>query len=260
MTDGLFKSVPGTTVLDIDPTKDYSADLIGEGKKYATVKDAARALLEKDVHINRVQTDAQALRDDLNKRMTTEELLQKLKESNQSPNLPNAGNLAAGDQGDAPLLKPEQIDALIKRSVSEAVTSLSTEAEAKRNVDTVREALTGLWGNEYPAVLQAKAKELGVSEDWITQAARTTPKVLLTLVTQGETGKQKVQDNLFVPSPTGINSAGLNRASSSNLPPEAKYSYWKAMRDTNPKQYHSVPETQKRHKAAGTYGEAFYNN
>src|SRR5665213_438607 len=233
MTDGLFKSVPGTTVLDIDPTKDYSADLIGEGKKYATVKDAARALLEKDVHINRVQTDAQALRDDLNKRMTTEELLQKLKESNQSPNLPNAGNLAAGDQGDAPLLKPEQIDALIKRSVSEAVTSLSTEAEAK---------------------------ELGVSEDWITQAARTTPKVLLTLVTQGETGKQKVQDNLFVPSPTGINSAGLNRASSSNLPPEAKYSYWKAMRDTNPKQYHSVPETQKRHKAAGTYGEAFYNN
>lgn len=259
MTNELFNG--NTSVITIDPNKDYSAELIGEGKKYASIQEAARAILEKDLHINRVQTEAKELREDLSKRNTAEELLEKLKQqSNNSSNQSNSSQNDADGTGDTKLLKAEDIDALIKRQVSDAVSHITVEAEAKKNVELVRNALTQLWGEEYSSVLETKAKELGVSKDWITNAARTTPKVLLTLVSQGEKAKDKEQASLFAPSLNGINSAGLARSSSNNVPDEGKYSYWQKLRKDNPNQYHSVSASAKRHAAAQTYGETFYNN
>lgn len=252
MTDGLFSD----SIISIDPEKDYSPEIIGEGKKYNSVKEAARAILEKDAFIKRQQLESKELRDDLNKRQTAEEILTKIQQSNRiaEPTL-----APTNESMNSSLLnvKEEDLNALIQKRVSETVGSLTAEAEAKKNVETVKEGLVRLWGEDYATQLKTKANELGVSEEWVTNAARTTPKVLLKLVSDNA---QREETNLFSSTPKGINTAGLNRSNTSNLPQEAKYSYWQAMRKENPNLYHSVASASKRHENAQKHGEAFYSN
>jgi hypothetical protein len=252
MTDGLFTT---NSVVTIDPNKDYTQELVGEGKRYASVQELARAALEKELHIKNVEADNKEMREDLTRRATAEEILAKIQSSNTNTTLSQPVQTGL-ESSSEPLLTKEQLNALIQKQVSDAVTGMSAEAEAKKNIDLVKSTLTKTWGDDYTTKLKEKAQELGVSEDWITQTARTTPKVLLSLVQ----GTQTPQESLFVPTPSGINTAGLLNTSANNLPQEAKYSYWKKLRETNPKDYYSIPKTAARHDAAKKYGDAFLNN
>jgi hypothetical protein len=241
------------TILSVDPEKDYSTDLIGEGKKYATLKDAARALVEKDVFIDTLKTEKKEVLEDLAKRMTMEEALQKLKETDLR-NIQQEAAPAANSESNQPV-STETINKLIRDTVQQQITGATQEAKAEQNVNLVKQQLQAVWGADFASVLKQKTSELGVSEEWITQAARTTPQVLLKLVAGNESAKDT--SSLFSPSGAGVNSAALS-SNTRNVPAEGKYSYWQKMRTENPTLYHTPAQSMQRHQAAIKYGETFY--
>ena len=54
------------------------ADLVGEGKKFATVEDLAKGKQESDRFIEQLQGELSGLREDLGKRMTSEQVLEEI--------------------------------------------------------------------------------------------------------------------------------------------------------------------------------------
>jgi hypothetical protein len=243
------------SILSIDPEKDYSTDLIGEGKKYATLKDAARALVEKDVFIDTLKTEKKELNEDLSKRMTMEEALLKLKETDLRNTQVEATMVAATGSDQAVQINTETINRLIQDTVRSQITGATQEAKAEQNVNLVKQQLMSVWGNDFASTLKQKAEELGVTEDWVTQAARTTPQVLLKLVVGNESAKDT---SLFSASGVGVSSAALS-TNKTSVPQEGKYSYWQKMRTEDPAAYHTPAMSMQRHQAAIRHGEAFFD-
>jgi HD superfamily phosphohydrolase len=247
----LFKG----TGLSIDPEKDYSAELIGEGKKYATLKDAARAILEKDVFIDQLKVEKKEVLEDLSKRMTMEEAISKLKETD-TRNTQQADQNSA--RGSDQTVTEETMNKLIQEAVQRRISETNSESEAKRNMDMVKQTLTEKWGQDFVSTLKTKSAELGVSEQWVTETAQKTPQVLLKLLDSVTPKSNQADGNIFTTSGNGVNSAALSRKGD-NTPQEGKYSYWQTMRKENPTAYHSPAISLQRHNAAIKYGEAFYD-
>ncbi len=250
----LFENSPAQT---LDPQKDYLAELVGEGKKFKDASALAYSKAQSDAFIAQLQREAAELREDLSKRKTMEEVLANLQNT---PNQPNGGTPpAGGSENNSSALNEETINRLIQDRVLATIQSTEAERNAKVNVELVKNTLVNTWGNEYVSKLEAATQELGLSKDFVTNLARTQPKVLLKLV--GAEGTQPKQEaNIFSPSTAGVVSAGLTARNSSSLPEQERYSYWQKVRSENPSLYHSPAAAKARFEAAKKHGEAFFKN
>lgn len=251
MTDNLF--VPSQT---IDPTKDYSQELVGEGKKFADPAALARSKVEGDLHIRNLETEMAELRADLGRRTSVEEAIKKLQPNNtQNSSQPNEVQPSASGSETGVAIKQEDISKLVQNELAKQ----SSERTAQDNVELIKAKLTEVWGADYVQKLKAKAVELGVSEENITGMAKTMPRALLQMVGANEVQKQNTEgSSLFTPSQNGINTAAL-QSRSSNTPEQEKYSYWSKVRKENPTFYHSIEATRARHEAMQKHGQAFLN-
>jgi hypothetical protein len=248
-TDDLF--VPSTT---IDPNKDYSQDLVGEGKKFADIPSLARGKVESDLHIARLEREAELLRQDLSRRTAIEAAKEQLKLDATTTTQSNEGNTSADGHDQRAQIKPEDISKLVQSEISR----ISSENKERSNVQSVQARLTEAWGPDYVTTLEAKANELGYTKEWLTEIAKTQPKAFLTLVGADTAPAKQAPSSLFSPSQAGISTAALSSSTKGNLPQEETYAYWKKVRKENPKYYDSVDGTMARHKAAIKQGEAFY--
>ena len=244
----------------IDPEKDYTAELVGEGKKFNSVKDLARAKLESDLFIAQQQREAAELREELQRRKTVEEALATLQNTNNSSNSQESFNQPNGNSAaDSVALNEEQMKQLIRESVATTIETERTATLAQRNVDLVKQTLESAWGKEFPLKLKQTAADMGVSEDFIMNMAKSQPKVLFKLVGVQEGTQRAPEQSLFNPSGVGINTAALasNRRS---IPEQESYSYWQKVRKEDPSLYHSPKAAMARFEAAKKHGEAFYAN
>ena len=80
----------GDQTPQIDPNKDYLAELVGEGKKFKTDKDLARGKYEADLYVktlerqlDELRNDHLKLREDYTARAKLEELLGQLEAKSQ---------------------------------------------------------------------------------------------------------------------------------------------------------------------------------
>ena len=197
------------------------------------------------------------MRQDLSRRSAVEEAIARLQTNATPPNQSNGVNASAdGSEQEPNALKPENIAKLVQDEFAKA----TAEQVAQRNVEVVKNELVKAWGPEYTQKLEAKANELGVSKDWITETARSQPKALLAVIIGNTVNTQtaKSSDTLFNPSSAGISTAALSSATSGKLPDMETYAYWQKVRKDNPNHYHSVNGTKQRHEAAIKHGPAFY--
>lgn len=244
--------VPSTT---IDPSKDYSQELIGEGKKYADVPAAARSIIEGQLHISRLESENAQMREDLSRRASIEEAIARLqKPTEPQSSQPNAGKTVdGGDDLSSRNIKPEDVTKL----VNTAIAQRESERTAQSNVELVRETLAKEWGNDFTSKLETRAKELGLSKDQVTELAKVQPKVLLAAVfPQGPTAAAPAL-SVFSPSGAGVNTAGL-ATRTGTIPANETYKHWQQIRKDNPQYYHSVEGAKLRHENAMKHVEAFY--
>lgn len=131
---------------------DEALELIGEGKKYGSVEAALKALPHAQKHIATLEAEAQALREQLAKEKALAESMTALN-----------GQPAAKPA--TPAFTPADIDAVIDRRLQ--ATAEKQQAEA--NVAEFKAAMAAKFGDKASEVWTAKAKEIGVSTDFLTQ-------------------------------------------------------------------------------------------
>jgi len=183
MTDPLF-SDQGNSNDQIDETKDYAAELIGDGKKYKDLSSAAKALVEKDVFIERLKAEAAEARAALKGEQKMDEFLEKLRkaqsantgdESNQltSTGEDHSQRINSNNNNPKPLSLEEVQELLDKREKERA-----EQANLNLAVQKVKEA----FGANYAQVMKQKAEDLGMTPEYLTNLAKVQPKAFLKLV------------------------------------------------------------------------------
>lgn len=231
----------------IDPDKDYTEELVGEGKKYRDVPALSRKALYSDQHIARLETEQAALRKELDTRIKYEEFLDKINSS--IPLDPNPNN----QQGEPPLdvsaMKPQEIE----RLVDQRLDSKRQEEQVKQNLNSVIQELQKAYGPNYAQQLTRHTSELGMTQDQMHAIAASNPRVVFRLLgIAGESPQPKT--NLFEAPP---------RTQMSTLPQTKGkgYSYYEEIRKKDPREYFS-PKIQNEmfNRLRDVGEEAFYNN
>jgi hypothetical protein len=192
MTVELFEDV--LNIEPVDPNKNYLEDLVGEGKKYKDPAALARSRVEADRHIQRLEAEQKAMRNDLNSRLALEELVTKLS-SYKAPELAPQGSEDRNQDTGKNTLTPEDL----ARIVDERVRSISDTERAKANLNMVKSTLKQEWGNDFVDKMKSKAAELGVGENFLNSLAMDQPQAFLKLMDVGSEQKDKSKPNTSSP-------------------------------------------------------------
>lgn len=158
--NGIEQAAPLTVTLP-----DNVKDLVGPGKKYATVEKALEALAPSQNHIANLERELKELREgqqggvDLDTvYATVQDLLAKERETRVAPTVDESSLAGVVDR---------------------ALTAAQQKAEATRNVAVVKEQLTKMFGDKVNEKYKAKAEELGVGVAFLNDLAARSPKAVL---------------------------------------------------------------------------------
>jgi hypothetical protein len=217
--------------------------LVGEGKKYATVDELAKAYLHAEPTIEQRNRENAQLREELATRVTMEQLLEKI--SNPTPKLevtPEAHQPAK------PALSQDDVNKLVR----DALTEQEQNRAVAQNVNTVTAKLLEAYGSEEKAnqVIKQRAQELGVSVDFLQDVAAKSPKAFFTTI--GLDAQPKV--------PGSTDRSDVNATALGNQAVKAgTYKWYDQIRKTDPVKYFSPQVQNQMHKDALAAGESFFN-
>lgn len=233
----------------IEEGRNYLEELVGEDKKFKSVEDLAKGKAEADAYI---QTLVQRLDEQKNQSSTLsslQELLSEIKTKRQEE-----------DTQDEPQssVTPDAGTQVDPNTIKDMVESLLNEREQSRmretNSQKVHRVLEENFGAQATAVLNQKAKELGMSLAELKDLSLKTPTAFFRLVGAQE-GAQKPAVGVPVPQP-GIRTAHPSTTSSG---PRGK-SYYDNLKRTNPKLYFDQKTTVQMHKDMQALGISGFNN
>lgn len=235
MTKDLFDT--NTTV--IDPPKDLDTlynDLVGEGKRYKDPKVLLKTRLDADDHIRKIEEENARLRADLTTRASVEEALAKLNLNSkvETPVTPEHVEISA--------VTPEMIQAIVDKELAKRQTQSQTE----RNKEFVISKLVEAWGDSYSSRLKERAKELQLSEDFLTRLAVDQPQAFLTIV-----------DPKPVTPPQNLPNSGRRPVFPST--PQKNWDYYNKMRKENPSLYNNKNTQLEIMAQAKQLGDSFYS-
>lgn len=239
MTDeNLFNNTDTTNPVD---------QLVGEGKKFKTLEDLAKAKLESDAFIVRLQQEMAGIREDLNTRVRMEELLDRL-ESNPDEGTNNAGNNQ--NQNNSPDNSPD-----FETLIEQKLTKRDADRKASDNVAAVKQALKAYFGDDYEAKIKARVLDLELDQTELNDLAKRSPKAFLKLV--GIEGQSKDTSPSYTP-PTSRTSVLPTLQTG-----QRTYKYYQDLRKSDPTTYWRPDVQLQLHKdaiAAANKGEDFYKN
>jgi hypothetical protein len=236
----------------------FLEQLVGEGKRYANVEELAKAKVNADAFIEQLKTETGELREDLEKRMTLDDIL-KQKESSNTPVEP----VDPAPPADAAEGKPAEVAQNVDEDdlnvkIREVMDRVSVERTADTNLTTVADRLVEDYGDAEKArtAVEARARELGLSTKNLMDTAATSPKAFYTIMgLQGSgpksAGSGTKSDVLSTAAGSGSRKQGASRES---------YADFQELRRSNPREYYS-PKVQNRMLALyAEKGEAFLNS
>lgn len=143
-----------------------AAELVGDGKKYQSVEDALKSVPHAQKHIQTLESELAAAREELTKRRTTEELLDEIKSGVQPKENPQGVEL---DQ-----------DKLLQL-VNQTLDFKERQKQAKSNASQVASKFTEKFGTQAEVVYKNIALENGLSEQQLNSLAASSPNVVLKL-------------------------------------------------------------------------------
>lgn len=236
MTETAFETKP---VENQEGTPSNSAFeiLVGEGKKFSDPEALAKGKLEADTFVTQLQKENQELRDELTKRLTAEQMLDKIKEESKTSN------------ENTTQMSEDAISNLVKSTV----TQMTAEEKAAANVRKADAILAERYGDKRGEIVAKKAAEYGLTSEQLGQMAAHSPDAVIKLIS----------DEPATPShrPTegSINTEALNTANKQNVVKEDTYAYFEELRKKDPGAYFSPRVQNRMMKLAAEKGAAFYN-
>jgi hypothetical protein len=239
----------------LDPNKDWTAEYIGEGKKFKDVADLAKGKAHSDLFISRLQNEADGLRKELSTRIKLEEFMDRMNSqnssgANQATQTAGQGNQTDGTASSA--TSTQDIETLIEQRLA----AKEAEQRSTQNLATARARLQEAFGEDFSSELATRTESLGLSKEFVANLAKTQPRALFALL--GIDGQQQQatrrDDGLFAPR-SSVNTSGLGQGQSQ----EKNWAHYEKIRKQNPAQYWSTQVQNEIHKQAGKLGERFYS-
>lgn len=185
MNETLLPQKDPNSLPQIDPTKDYWAELAGPGGKFHREDEAeakraiAKAKAESDLYIKSLEQrldesrqDYLTLHEQYKAAPKLEELVAKLERQRLASNDEPPVN---EDSNKEPAFKPEDLERLLDTKLSEREAQ-RTQTE---NLRMVKAKLAERYGEKSAEVLQTQMDRLGLSPEFADQLARTNPKVFM---------------------------------------------------------------------------------
>lgn len=214
------EQTPQTSALD---------EIVGEGKKYATVEDLAKATVHAQNHIATLEAEAAQWREGIQR------TVEQQRQQQQNVNTPPSGQ---AEQRQDELNLDDRIRATIEER--------DRQKKLEDNVEEVTNRLVGLYGDPKKAneAVLAKAQELGVSVQFLMDSAAASPKAFYAQIGLNEGARS-------APAPFNrVNPEALNTQNQSRPGQPGTYSYYENMRKENPKLYNSPKIQLEMHKYA----------
>lgn len=222
-----------TSIFTADqPTKDDADkltldDLVGEGKKYASADELAKALGHANLHISNLEKEKKEVLEDLNTRQSVADAIKALEAKNGKV---NDGPPPSKETDDGPP------DAQGGGFTQEDIEKLLDQREAKRreiqNFEKVQNKIKEFTGSDSAArtYVQTKLSEIGMSGQDMEALAVKSPDLVLKLL---EVGSKSPDGTL------GVKGNRLPNTPGSSTADEKLLQELKALRSTDPSKYHS---------------------
>lgn len=233
----VFSSDQSVTGQETAPQSDPYADLLAEitnedgVQKYKDAQDALVGLKNAQEHIRKLQQENTEYRSELDKRLSAAQVLEELKTRNKPDEKPSHE------------FSPEVIQELVDKRL-EARTK---EQVAKDNVKKVNEVLTAKFADKAKEVVDAKARELGLSPESLKQLSAESPNAVLALFGAASTKQDAVPGK-----PQGSVNTEANPTFS-----KRNYAYYQNLRRTDARAYREVYSQMLRD--AEKMGSEFYS-
>lgn len=229
--------------ITIDPEKDYLPDLVGEGKKFKTPADLARAKLESDAFIERLKRENAEMRSKVETELSMKQFLDNLDAKLKAKPADDTTQRTTPDEPNA-----EQINkGISEEDILKLLDNREKTKQQQENLNKAIELSKKSFGANYSLVLEQKAQELGISKNFLEDIAKSNVSAFARIV-----GAEPKNDStqLF---PT-------SSVTTQTAPPVntgKKYSDFEKMRKENYKEWISPRVQNEIHDLAVKHGEAF---
>jgi len=212
----------GQTTAETQTQEDWLAKVVEvKGEKFRDVNVLAKSKLESDNYIKELERQLKEMREEVGKQDYASKLLETL----QSKATPQTGTPSD--------TKPDVSEDVIKSLVEQTLTKREKENTAAQNLKLAQQELASRYGTEAQARVTAKANELGISMERLSELASESPTAFLALLGEKPTQpvKPPVQGTLNTSAP------------SFQAPNDRDWNYYRKLRKENPSQYFN-PKTQ----------------
>lgn len=163
-------ATPPAPAANTQPTlPDEVAELIGEGKKYATAEEALKSVPHAQKHIATLEAEMKALKEDLGKAKSAEEVYETVKEMMATGKQPSPAAVTT--------VVPD-LDTLLDRKLEAREQAL----KAKENTELVKQALVAQFGDKAIDVYKEKAATLGIGVEFLNDLCAKSPNAAFELL------------------------------------------------------------------------------
>lgn len=238
---------------------------VGEGKKYATVEDLAKAYDHANSHIEEMKNDNGHLREEFEmfREFTTAQLAK-----GTDKNASGKENLSDDNKGQnelSPEPKPapappngkvEEVD--LDARIAKALEEKDEQKRLEANARIAEEVMVKHFGSkeEGAAAIRKRAEELGVSPNWLASTAFQSPKAFFVSmnINPDETPRSTSTPNAS----SDVNAQRLADANPAIKP--GTYAFYQKLRKDNPREYWSFDVQKRFMEDALRMGPDFYKN
>lgn len=165
-----------------DPNQVTLEDLVGEGKKYKTSEDLAKAVAHANNHIKQLEQDTATLKSELQQRVSVEDAIKQLTSKNEQPTNSEPAYQPPSEVPVQTESKPSASITLedVKRLLQEDKQQTYAEQNLTKAINKVVEFAGG--SENAKSFLASKANELGTSVARLRDLAQETPDAFLKLL------------------------------------------------------------------------------
>lgn len=222
--------------------ENYLDQLVGEGKKYKDNEALARSRFVADEHIERLERENAALRNDYEQARTEnmaskrlEELYDQIATRRQQDNQPIVEE------------KPQYDERRIESLIDNRFRQMEEARTHQDNLQRVRQKLEERYGQDYTETLKKNLEQLDLTPTEADELAKRKPSTFIKMLGLDSNATERFQSP---PSNTQLNTT--QRAE-----PKRTWSYYQQMKRENPKLYHDPQTNIQMLKDAELLGDAF---
>lgn len=238
----------------IDPNHDWLSEYVGDGKKFRDAADLAKGKAHSDLHIARLEKEAEKLRSELQTRIKLEEFMDRMNSGKTSVESNQTTQTAGTPPNDGTAINPALSPDDIEKVVEQKLRAKEAELRTNQNLEMTKSKLREAFGEDYATELETRVASLGLSKDLVNTLAKSEPKALFAML--GLNQATQPQRELIPSAPRStVNTAGMGLA----VPKEKTWADFEKIRKQNPALYWQSSTQAELHRAAEKLGERFYS-